>query len=627
MRIMHSLRTGYMVAAVCTLFLGKASGQLVEQSFELQRGWNAVYFEVHPWPSESDDLFAHLPIAAVWTRSEAPRTSPEWQGADTLADPACAATGGGWRVWLPPSDPHRMVSTLPLIGGGRVYLIEATAPTTMTISGKPEGSRHRWHRGYNPAGFHVVEDPQAAPTFAHYLNPSPALQNTTVYEINSNGTLSPINDLGSTRIRPGRGYWVKASSDTVYDGPLKIDNRSLRGINFAAGAGEHAITIENLAPWDSGVTISNMPSYGNADSASSRSGSGLPLVCLHYGDGSDVESFYQWRPLQSETWSLGPADQPGSTRVLRVAVNRAELGAERQEANSQNGRHWSVLEVTDSAGFRRWVGVEVEENNDLNGLWVGSVTVNEVAWVTRSPDGGGDPEEPIPTSSEFSFRIIIHEGDIIPPGDIKSWLLTEATTVWQDDHYVLWTPGCGEMPVPAEGVTLSPRVSTAAFSFDGDSPLRGDFGPDGHLKTNPPIMIQPNHPLNPFVHRYHPDHPDYGCEYVCNGGADDGSPCVPTNTNPCPDGTCDLVCEGGFVIERAITLMFDGVSGSPIANPELGTTLLIGTYEETLTGLYQDSIEVRGRFELRRVSDIPTLCGAEPATRRNDAASFVDIRR
>jgi len=44
-------------------------------------------------------------------------------------------------------------------------------------------------------------------------------------------------------------------------------------------------------------------------------------------------------------------------------------------------------------------------------------------------------------------------------------------------------------------------------------------------------------------------------------------------------------------------------------DPEWGVTRLAGTYDERVIGLHRNQIEATGRFELRRVSAVDTLCG------------------
>jgi len=123
-----------------------ASAQWLEQSFQLQAGWNSVYLEVDPATADADVVFAGLPLDAVWTRApgrlvQGPPncTSPD--------DPTCIPeNASGWWAWIPPDDPHHVVTTLRLIRGGRVYLLKARSVATWNVVGSPAESVTQWRR-------------------------------------------------------------------------------------------------------------------------------------------------------------------------------------------------------------------------------------------------------------------------------------------------------------------------------------------------------------------------------------------------------------------------------------------------------------------------------------------------
>lgn len=99
-----------------------------------------------------------------------------------------------------------------------------------------------------------------------------------------------------------------------------------------------------------------------------------------------------------------------------------------------------------------------------------------------------------------------------------------------------------------------------------------------------PISIPWNDPTNPFVHTYHPDH-----------------------DNKDPAGRALGEGKESFSISRSCQFTFTASppDGRYIAG--WGSTILGGTYRETLTGLHKRTLEVRGTFQMRRVSEIATL--------------------
>jgi hypothetical protein len=100
------------------------------------------------------------------------------------------------------------------------------------------------------------------------------------------------------------------------------------------------------------------------------------------------------------------------------------------------------------------------------------------------------------------------------------------------------------------------------------------------------IRIAYNDPTNPFVHAYHPDHDNKNAR---------GAP-LPEGVRESPD------------ITRECTFVF---TASPPAGSSTtigwGSSILGGTYTETITGLHKEPLVLSGIFELRRASEIGTL--------------------
>jgi hypothetical protein len=184
--------------------------------------------------------------------------------------------------------------------------------------------------------------------------------------------------------------------------------------------------------------------------------------------------------------------------------------------------------------------------------------------------------------TSFNFPILVHLNDAG-----TSTFLSEVTLLWSPPDEIAQTPGRFVLATPAcspavcdalvaasvqDGVPFARRLGTAAFSFDGDLPLTGNFG--AALGGN--HTLAPNHRLNPFRHLYHPDHD-------CN------------QTGECYD------------ITRSFILNFEASPPPGEARPGWGDRLVGGTYAETLTGLHKLPISVGGRFELTRVSEVAVL--------------------
>ncbi len=540
-------RLGAIVVAVVLFAVVEAQAQLVEQAFELKTGWNAIFVEVDPNPADLDFLLEGVPVTSIWSHDEtalASRSVSCDEGADSIS--CLQTTTTGWRVWYAPNQPERIIQSLRSLIGGKVYLIKATKPATWTIRGRPNAAISRWSKGFSIGGFHVVEDQQVSPTFAAYLAASPAHQESNIFEINSDGSLIRLKDLSSNRITPGKGYWVESSTNTVYDGPIRIDPRSLQGIDFLPGMAESFIQFENLGN-DHGTISLTDTSVSGHESSSDGSQSGSLVKWYDYGGGTSP----QWSSLNQVDIDIAAKGKPGAKRMIRLGVDRSSARQPVVEGPELD-RSTSLLRLTDGAGFRRWIPI-ISRLSTSDGLWVGDVTMDNVLYLS------GLDVNPSPTSSEFSFRIIIHKSGA------NYRLLRDVVLVYRsiDDTYLLVTPTCPQL---LSADSQSPRISSANFSFDNDAVMAGDF--DTQLTVS--LVLDSVDPLNPFLHPFNPIHDE------------------------------------GFDVTRNITLVADPTGGG---DPAFGITRLSGSYNELLIGLHRNQIEATGRFELRRVSGISTLCG------------------
>lgn len=633
----------WVFTAVAFASTSPACAQWVEQSFPLEAGWNTVYLEVDPAEDGADTVFVTQPpgvIERVWTW--APSNAASGPGCLDPNDPDCEpGSDTQWRLWLPPSDPASVVNSLSVARGGQVYLIKAAAVATLTVRGMPTAEKTQWQEGFNVAGFHV--DGNEPPTFATYLAPSQVHAAVEIYTMNTVGELSEVVDPAAAPIDAGRGYWVLSAGTAEYDGPIAISGGSRRGLLYGKHQVEHRIDLENLAAEPRTVTLTVGPSEAPPPQPPD-----LPadagMIPLKVRDYSSAEVLYELivfdesHPIHLSMAAANPAAPQDARKLLRVSVDRqgqVEAVVPPEGAGSQ---YQSILTITDGAGFRRWLPISAEVPSQA-GLYVGTVSVDAVAWVqadarivldpdedqgyenpdwdcnrngiadaddiasgtSQDGDGNGVPDEcegpadtttPRPTQSPFSFPVIIHYD-----GDTTYTFLREVTILFAPGdettpgRYVLGTPdcqGCAQLQAGSmiDGEPFRRRITTAAFSFEHDLPLVGGFASTLEGYT----VVEADDRLNPFRHKFHPHH----------------------------DGDQD-----GEVFTVSRTLSFDFMcsppEGVPI-RPGTGDTLLTGCYEETLggvtsgeppgeyiPGLHKRDINVSGRFELYRVTNIATL--------------------
>ena len=464
--------------AVCLVNTVKATDQVAEQVITLHPGVNAVYLEVAPTPNDVGTVLADLPISSVWSRAGA------MEGMSALDDGLASGdadvpttTDSGWRVWFPPDRDEHVISSLRVLRGGRVYLIEATAAATVTVTGIPHTGATHWSAGHNLVGLHVARDAEAAATFGAYLAASRAFGEGVIYEIAADGTLAQVAEPDKSRAVAGVGYWIQAEENTTYDGPIQIDHASLRCIELTSGIVAHTLEVTNLQDRDDQIYITYLP-IAEGDVASGVS----PLVYNATLASDDNET--EWRSLDAVTIAVGATGAPEARKALRVAADHKKLPADL----AGDGTLTPLLRITSASGYERTLPVRLR-GEDPAGLWVGTVVVDGVESLTAPAQGDA-------TATTFDFRIIIHQS-----GSGVYKLLREVVLITdeQGGPAVLVTPDCYEY---LDDEMIAPRISSANFSFDSSVTLAGDFATQLAATT----FLAPSDPLDPYRHTYHPEH-------------------------------------------------------------------------------------------------------------------------
>ena len=188
------------------------------------------------------------------------------------------------------------------------------------------------------------------------------------------------------------------------------------------------------------------------------------------------------------------------TWTLRLAANR--LGME------DNSNTSGILKISDDQSNIKLLPVNMS-SSDYTGLWVGTAVIDQVS----QPSNPDIPNTPQNTVSDAQFRIIVHVDDL---GQAN--LLQQVTLMWKDGTET--TPGESVLitrdsitanysgSTLRDGEEFSRRISSVAFpGMGGDHlwALTGTFGTAGATLTGN-IDTAYDHALNPFKHKYYPDH-------------------------------------------------------------------------------------------------------------------------
>jgi hypothetical protein len=132
------------------------------------------------------------------------------------------------------------------------------------------------------------------------------------------------------------------------------------------------------------------------------------------------------------------------------------------------------------------------------------------------------------------------------------------------------------------GQPVGRRISSAAFGFSEPVVMSGSF--DGTL-TSSPMTLDYDHPLNPFKHKYHPDHDNLGYDFETKH----------------PEG------KESYTIVRTITLAFTAEDPDGLRLSGWGDNQVGGVYQESIQGVHKEELRVEGIFRLHHASRVAVL--------------------
>ncbi len=476
-------------AALC----GTVRGQWVEQKIDLKRGWNSVFLWVDPADGRLDTYFESDGIRSIHAQEPSLVPDAECEPSDVGCVPN---TDPAWLTWRPASDLAHFANRLTVLSGGRVYLINASRDQKISILGKPMVGSLLWRAGWNLAGAFVSAT--NSPTIAEYFRNSSTHKTNVAFRLDQQAGWVAIGS--STKLLPGLGYWIRTDESSSYSGPIEIDEPTLRGVDFGRHLGEHVISLKAANPGES-ATIAYRPSLP-APSENPTVAGDVPLLVKELKEKAG-HADWTWTPLAGSR----SVDFESGSMSTRIAFNRGlELAQAVIGRDGLGQAYQGLLEISDGRGFSRFIALAGQMSGNT-GLWVGTVSVDKVAWVHANLMGDVDTTSPRPAASPFSFRVVIHVDD---QGAAK--LLSEVMLMWdgQINDYVLVTPSTPAAMLARlkptglqDGQSFTRRISTAAYFVDSPLAGSGTFGTPG-LEFH--LNVPAGHKRNPFKHAFHPDH-------------------------------------------------------------------------------------------------------------------------
>jgi hypothetical protein len=587
--------------AVAGLWAVSAAGQWTTQTLNLRAGWTAVFLQVQPNPADCDTIFAGQPVESVWA----------WNGrfstVQYITDPNALLPGQpDWLNWVAPGNTNRVSANLFQLQGGRSYLIKATAATTVTVSGQPSLRSPDWlANSFNLVGFPVSSiNP---PTFQSFFAPSPAQAGQPVFRLNTAGSWVQVSSPSTTTLTPDESFWVRSAAASSYPGFLKITFERGRSLDYGRTLIEQTLRIKNTSSNTTVFTLKTLASGSPPSSSFPALAGGVPLS---YWRTDFANNQVGWVNLPAQLSS--PAMAPGAEWALRLAVRRADMNSFSLPAGYTDALYQGLLEVTDTRGSRSLIPVSAKglrtfgagslaakglrpldatQVDPRAGLWVGSVVLTNVNEAAAS-------SVPVPTASQFQFRLLLH---VDSAGNTR--LLQKVVLAWTNGIAMTNEQGFTQAASPGrfvlvtdenllarfsgssvrDGTVSGRRFSSAAFAFRDPLPVTrtGPFG-DTNATFTCTVPLGFDDALNPFKHRYHPDHNNLDDRYS-------------VSVRECPDVT------------RQISFQF---SATPPESADLagwGDNQLGGSYSETITGLHKNAVTTQGTFRLYRASTVDAL--------------------
>jgi hypothetical protein len=586
----------------------RSFGQWVTQTITLNPGWNAVYLEVQPANPDCDVVFAGVPVESAWFWNR------RFSSVQFIQDPNQLVPGEpDWLTYLPPDHPARATRNLYAIQGAKAYLIKlkaGAAQTVWTIKGTPLVRPPDWlSDSFNFVGFPI--SPLGAPTFQGFFSGSPAHAGQAIYQLSATGQWTLVSTPAGTTMQAGRAYWIYCKGASTFSGPVQITLEERDGLVYGHLQTEQTLRIKNNSSAVKSVTIQELASQAPP-------GTNFPVLAgdvpLSYYVVDATNRLFGWISLPGLLQN--PNLQPGAEWVLRLQVNRTQMADFVPPRTAAGVLYQSILQVADDNGIRTLIGVSSEGltsyttaaasvlRKDLTptgdpraGLWVGSAVINAVS----QPANASSPTNPLPVGTPLQFRLLVHvdangnarllqkvlemfkEGTVKPDPNNPSNNIVDPP-----GHYVLLTDD--SLIANFTGATLRDstpvgrRLSSAVFGFRHPVLLTGagGFG-TGDFACQ--VNLDYDDPVNPFKHRYHPNHDNLDERFQ----------------NKLPEGV------ESFTVNRQIELQFTAQDPDNLTFAGWGDDQLGGIYRETITGLNSQLLFVSGTFRLTRASTIGIL--------------------
>jgi hypothetical protein len=615
------------------LLTPRAHAQWQSTTYTLKGGWNSIFLHGDASHATIDTLFAARPeIVAIWRWNPNPSQIQ-------FSSSSLIPTGGTpeWSVWTRGGS----ANTLTTLTGQAAYLVECSGTASNTYSvpivHKVQPPRSTWVRnGANLLGF-PTRLTGTYPTFANYFATFPVAiaTNSKIYRYEGGplGSGNPLNlfNTGLETVDRTQAYWFESAVVGNFYAPLEVSPSNLDGLIYGRNGSLVSVRVRNRTSATVNLTVAPVTSAA-APVGQDQVTAAVPLT---YRTFNTTTASYEFTPVST---AIGVVIAPQSTVELFFGVDRAQI------TGATDALYASLLRFTDGGNLMDVYLPVSARVTSLSGLWIGDVTATNVGNLTlakfytcevtrtvgtvvttvtsqalqSAPTALGPATLPTGTGGTLAYQWK-KSGQTITAATSAQLTLTESerlesgafgTTTGRsfplrvilhvDDTgtaRLLSQVYMGKLAVSPNNIGLA-TLETGLKATELASARRisaAHLPPGAVLSTADgtgsvalgqtlvrTVPLAYNAPTNPYVHTYHPDHDNRNARFD-----------APRTESP--------------LITRDCSFTFTTTPPAGSSAQGWGSSVIGGTYAETITGLHRKTSLVTGTFELRRVSELGSI--------------------
>ena len=570
-----------ILCAVSLLLAGRAAAQWQTTTYTLKGGWNAIYLHGDATHATPETLFASghgANILEIW------RWNPNPDQVQFTATPQLPSSGTPeWSRWVRGAAAG---NTLTQLTGQSAYLVRcggsATDTWTVPLAQRPLPPASLWVRnGANLLGFPTASIAGGFPTFSSYFSTFPAAiaANSRIFKYIGGdlGTANPLQIFSTSfeQVDRNRAYWFSTEVTGNFYAPIHITLSDQSGLAYGRTGSIITARVQNRTNSVMALTIA--PVASESPPAGQEALAGPVPVTQRVFDGGTA-SWVETRITAPITRNL----EPNSTTELTFGIDRTAM------TGATGALYASLLRFTSTPASFDILLPATARKASLAGLWIGDATVTAV-------ESKAQADAVTATGRGFPLRCLLHVADDGTARLLSQVFLGPQAAAPHDTGLCVFESG-----LKADARARASRFVALHLPLDRVLDGAADAAePAGSGSVSIPgtlvrqILVPFDDPTNPFVHQYHPDHDNRDA-----------------SGQPLPAGV------ESHTIRREVTFTF--TAAPPPGTPPAigwGSSVIGGTYSETVHGLHRDSagvgtgdgLRLNGIFRLQRVSELGSI--------------------